>query len=73
MRPTLDISNLLAKLLVGVSTLVLMLPISLGQDERLALADQFGVAHVLGFVGVKRKTACNFLFGAVRAEACAAV
>jgi hypothetical protein len=55
MRPTLDISIFLAKFLVGVSTLALMLPISLDQDERLALADQLGVAHVLGLVGYRRQ------------------
>jgi hypothetical protein len=51
----LDIFNFLAKLLVGISTLVLMLPISLDHDERLALADQLGVARVLGFVGYRRQ------------------
>jgi len=54
-RPSLDIFNFLAKLLVGISTLVLMLPISLDHDERLALADQLGVARVLGFVGYRRQ------------------
>jgi len=55
MRSTLDISNFLAKFLVSVSTLALMLPISLDQDERLALADQLGVAHVPGLVGYRRQ------------------
>ena len=54
-RPSLDIFNFLAKLLVGIATLVLMLPISLDQDERLALADQLGGARVLGFVGYRRQ------------------